>query len=165
MCRLRSDGRSNALPHTWHGRSGRWRAGRPVDEEAPARALLTAPASVAAPRIEWRSDEMSSVSVLASRPDALLDATSSPPDDRPADWSLDTDWRPSEAPAFELAACWCWSSWAADGGGDEHDDDDVSSESDRSSGLSVLFVIENLKNAPFFNTLYKKVYIASYYIH
>jgi hypothetical protein len=33
----------------------------------------------------------------ASKPDVLL-AISSAPDDKPADCSLETDWRPSEAP-------------------------------------------------------------------
>ena len=142
MCRLSKDGRSNAFPHTWQGKSGRWRAGRPEDaDETEVMPLARPPLPLVMAAWWWWWLWISKVSDEASRPDMLL-AISSAPEDRPADCSLDTDWRPSDAPP-ELAAaptcclddCCGWLS----GVGDEAAQDDVKSDRDKSSGLSKMF--------------------------
>ena len=74
MWRLRSEGRSKALPHTWQGSSGRWRAGRPP-------LTLVAEEAVASGTRQGLMTDADSVST-------------SPADD--AIDSDDTDWRPSD---------------------------------------------------------------------
>lgn len=108
MWRLRRDGRSKALPQTWQGSKGRWRVGLP-DDEADVTARPDLPPVI---WWWWWWPCNKSVSEEASRPDVLL-AISSAPDERPTDCSLDTDWRPSEAPPEATAVvtgCWagCW---------------------------------------------------------
>lgn len=149
MCRLSSDGRSKALPHTWHGNNGRWRAGRPdeADEtEVIPLARPPLPLVTATWWWWWWWLWINKVSDEASNPDVLL-AISSAPDDSPADCSLETDWRPSEAPPEPMVVaptlllltccCCCCCCWAS-GVGDEAEQDDVKSERDKSRGLSII---------------------------
>lgn len=140
MWRLRRDGRSKALPQTWHGSKGRWRAGRPLaaaDEFLPA---FTPMADATALTLWWWARRRASDE--ASSPEVLAPSSSRSPDESTVDCSLETDWRPSEAPpeaipcdvAPSRCCCCCI---GGGGGGDKGDPlDDVNNERDRSSGLS-----------------------------
>lgn len=152
--------------NTWQGSKGRWRAGRPEEADETDVIPLARP-PLPPPLLDVTLDEapiwwgwrlwwwlkwlwMSpKASDEASNPDVLL-AISSAPEDNPADCSLETDWRPSEAPpdvvTFDPATfccfcfcccCCCCCCWSSGVGEEAEQDDDVNSDKDKSRGLSV----------------------------
>ena len=155
------------IVRTWHGSNGRWRAGRPDEaddtEVIPLALPPLPPPPVLTPLVaagwwrpwwwwRWWLWINANASDEASKPDVLL-AISSAPEDNPADCSLETDWRPSEAPpdvTFDepttttccclligllFSCCCCCCCCCASG---VCDDDDVNKDKDKSSGLSAI---------------------------